>query len=277
MTEAITSDDGSDSADQYDLVAGAEHYGLGRLGRLQPRRRRPPKRRPSRPRWSARSGSCVNRCKISRPRSTRLKRENAQKDAALAAAQQSAQSASAAGRGRISQGRQPQFQHLLERRQRRLPQQHSDRSQVHHRRHGPDYQRHQEVHHGPDGVASRPLLQGDGDYTSCASSRVNPFTVAFPELRRQHSLQLHPIPRRSPGSHQRVQLLRPSEQNRRPLPSPAFGGLPLRCLREADFLGAGITSNDNQSNSYVLRQRQIFGQAGTNKGFTITGGQMWSL
>src|SRR6202044_2177894 len=28
---------------------------------------------------------------------------------------------------------------------------------------------------------------------------------------------------------------------------------------EADFLGAGITSNDNQSNSYVLRQRQIWG------------------
>jgi hypothetical protein len=46
---------------------------------------------------------------------------------------------------------------------------------------------------------------------------------------------------------------------------------------EADFLGAGITSNDNQSNSYVLRQRQIFGQAGTNSGFTVTGGQMWSL
>ncbi|WP_158792604.1 hypothetical protein [Granulicella sp. L60] len=46
---------------------------------------------------------------------------------------------------------------------------------------------------------------------------------------------------------------------------------------EADFLGTGITSNDNQSNSYVLRQRQIFGQAATNSGFTVTGGQMWSL
>ncbi|MEI9980666.1 MAG: hypothetical protein WDN23_17045 [Edaphobacter sp.] len=46
---------------------------------------------------------------------------------------------------------------------------------------------------------------------------------------------------------------------------------------EADFLSAGATSNDNQSNSYTLRQRQIFGQAGTNKGFTVTGGQMWSL
>jgi hypothetical protein len=46
---------------------------------------------------------------------------------------------------------------------------------------------------------------------------------------------------------------------------------------EADFLGAGASSNDNQSNSYVLRQRQLFGQAGTNSGFTVTGGQMWSL
>jgi hypothetical protein len=46
---------------------------------------------------------------------------------------------------------------------------------------------------------------------------------------------------------------------------------------EADFLGAGASSNENQSNSYVLRQRQIFAQAGTNSGFTVTGGQMWSL
>ena len=46
---------------------------------------------------------------------------------------------------------------------------------------------------------------------------------------------------------------------------------------EADFLSAGATSNENQSNSYTLRQRQIWGQAATNKGFTLTGGQMWSL
>jgi hypothetical protein len=46
---------------------------------------------------------------------------------------------------------------------------------------------------------------------------------------------------------------------------------------EADFLSAGATSNDNQSNSYTLRQRQIWGQAATNSGFTFTGGQMWSL
>ena len=46
---------------------------------------------------------------------------------------------------------------------------------------------------------------------------------------------------------------------------------------EADFLGAGTTSNDNQSNSFMLRQRQIWGQAAMKTGFTVTGGQMWSL
>jgi len=45
---------------------------------------------------------------------------------------------------------------------------------------------------------------------------------------------------------------------------------------EADFLSAGVTSNNNQSNSYTLRQRQIWGQAAYH-GWTITGGQMWSL
>jgi hypothetical protein len=46
---------------------------------------------------------------------------------------------------------------------------------------------------------------------------------------------------------------------------------------EADFLSAGVTSNNNQSNSYTLRQRQAWGQAAFNNGFTFTGGQMWSL
>jgi len=46
---------------------------------------------------------------------------------------------------------------------------------------------------------------------------------------------------------------------------------------EADFLGAGITSNNNQTNSYVLRQRQAYGQAAFNSGWTFTGGQMWTL
>jgi hypothetical protein len=55
------------------------------------------------------------------------------------------------------------------------------------------------------------------------------------------------------------------------------GSIRLAGYVEADFLGAGTTSNDNQSNSFVLRQRQIWGQAATQSGFTVTGGQMWSL
>ena len=56
---------------------------------------------------------------------------------------------------------------------------------------------------------------------------------------------------------------------------PKFGT--LNGYLEADFLSAGVTSNDNQSNSYTLRQRQFFGQVAMNSGFTFTGGQMWSL
>src|SRR5271167_427610 len=46
---------------------------------------------------------------------------------------------------------------------------------------------------------------------------------------------------------------------------------------EADFLSAGVTSNNNQSNSYTFRQRQVWGQAAFTDGWTFTGGQMWSL
>jgi hypothetical protein len=46
---------------------------------------------------------------------------------------------------------------------------------------------------------------------------------------------------------------------------------------EADFLGAGTTSNNRQTNSYVFRQRQLFAQAAFDNGWIITGGQQWSL
>jgi hypothetical protein len=46
---------------------------------------------------------------------------------------------------------------------------------------------------------------------------------------------------------------------------------------ETDFLGVGVTSNDNQTNSYVLRQRQAWAQAAFANGWTFTGGQMWTL
>ncbi len=51
----------------------------------------------------------------------------------------------------------------------------------------------------------------------------------------------------------------------------------LRAYYEADWLGTGATSNNNQSNSYVLRQRVIWTQAETNNHWAFSGGQMWSL
>jgi hypothetical protein len=51
----------------------------------------------------------------------------------------------------------------------------------------------------------------------------------------------------------------------------------LRGYVEADFLGTGVTSNNNQSNSYVLRQRVVWAQAALNNGWAFTGGQLWSL
>ena len=46
---------------------------------------------------------------------------------------------------------------------------------------------------------------------------------------------------------------------------------------EMDWLGTGITSNNNQSNSYVLRQRQLWADARLNNGWDFSGGQGWSL
>ena len=46
---------------------------------------------------------------------------------------------------------------------------------------------------------------------------------------------------------------------------------------EMDWLGAGITSNNNQSNSYVMRQRQLWADAKLTNGWDFSGGQGWSL
>ena len=52
--------------------------------------------------------------------------------------------------------------------------------------------------------------------------------------------------------------------------------LTLQGYYEADWLSSGTTSNNNQSNSYTLRQRQLWAQAHWGS-MTFTGGQMWSL
>jgi hypothetical protein len=46
---------------------------------------------------------------------------------------------------------------------------------------------------------------------------------------------------------------------------------------ESDFLSAGVTSNNNESNSYTMRLRQAWGQVAFNNGWSFTGGQQWSL
>ena len=60
----------------------------------------------------------------------------------------------------------------------------------------------------------------------------------------------------------------------------ATGKLPTFTLTgyyEMDWLSAGVTSNNNQSNSYTLRQRQLWADAKTTSGWDFSGGQGWSL
>jgi Skp family chaperone for outer membrane proteins len=46
---------------------------------------------------------------------------------------------------------------------------------------------------------------------------------------------------------------------------------------EMDWLSAGTTSNNNQSNSYTVRQRQLWADASLKDGWDFSGGQGWSL
>ena len=55
------------------------------------------------------------------------------------------------------------------------------------------------------------------------------------------------------------------------------GDAKLTGYYEADFLGAGTTSNNRQSNSYVFRQRQLWARADFAGGWAFSAGQMWSL
>ena len=55
------------------------------------------------------------------------------------------------------------------------------------------------------------------------------------------------------------------------------GNMKLTGYYEADFLSAGTTSNNNQTNSYTLRQRQAWGLISFDNGWSVTGGQMWTL
>lgn len=55
------------------------------------------------------------------------------------------------------------------------------------------------------------------------------------------------------------------------------GSVKVTGYYEMDWLGTGVTSNNRQSNSYVLRQRLLFGRAAFQNGWSFVGGQQWSL
>jgi hypothetical protein len=61
------------------------------------------------------------------------------------------------------------------------------------------------------------------------------------------------------------------------LASTKVGSTKLSGYFAMDWLGTGVTSNNNQSNSYVVRERELWAQAAFANGLTITGGQQWSL
>jgi hypothetical protein len=90
--------------------------------------------------------------------------------------------------------------------------------------------------------------------------------------------QLGGIPLQSSDAAQMSEFQGTGRQSRVAL--KAIGKLPYMTLTgyyEMDWLGTGITSNNNQSNSYVLRQRQLWADAKLTNGWDFSGGQGWSL
>ena len=86
------------------------------------------------------------------------------------------------------------------------------------------------------------------------------------------------IPYENSGDYQLSEFYGSARQSRLSLLAEGKTGWgKLRGYYEADFLGTGITSNNNQTNSYVLRQRVIYASAETNSHWTFAGGQLWSL
>ncbi len=206
-----------------------------------------------------------------------LKRENAQKDAALSAAQQSAQSASAAAAAAsakadsLSSNISSNADSVaslnstvtdLKSTTVGMAQTISDtKKSIMDQMESPLTLRYKGIEITPVGFFAGESVYRQRSLNSDVNTPFN--STPYPGAAQAHTNEYN-----FSGRQSRIGALFQSK------PSEAYH---FAAYVEADFLGAGITSNDNQSNSYVLRQRQIFGQAGTNKGFTITGGQMWSL
>jgi len=59
--------------------------------------------------------------------------------------------------------------------------------------------------------------------------------------------------------------------------SGKLGNVDLSSYLSADFLSAGTTSTNNQTNGYTLRLRQAWAQVRFDNGWSFLGGQAWSL
>src|SRR5579862_7302855 len=56
-----------------------------------------------------------------------------------------------------------------------------------------------------------------------------------------------------------------------------WNGAKAEYYMETDFLGAGVTANSRESNSYNLRMRVFYADFITDSGFYLLAGQSWSL
>ncbi len=103
-------------------------------------------------------------------------------------------------------------------------------------------------------------------------------TVWRPHAALGFATPLNAIPFSAAGQARTSEFYGSGSQSRLSLLAQGkWGTTNLTGYIETDFLGAAVTSNANQTNSYVLRQRQLWAQAAMANGWTITGGQMWSL
>ena len=86
------------------------------------------------------------------------------------------------------------------------------------------------------------------------------------------------IPLQNSEAYQLSEFFGSARQSR--LAFKAVGKLPSAVLSgyyELDWLSSGTTSNNNQSNSYTLRQRQLWADAKTTSGWDVSAGQGWTL
>lgn len=128
-------------------------------------------------------------------------------------------------------------------------------------RKGPDGLRYKGITLSPKGS----FLEGATVYRSAATG--GGITTALNAIPLEHSSAARMSEFFGSGRQSRLALKATGELN----------SMTLTGYYEMDWLGTGIASNNNQSNSYVMRQRQLWARVALSSGWSFTGGQMWSL